>query len=123
MKLEVVVVPVADVDRAVGFDESMGWRLVRNSPGDAGFGVEPLTAPGVACSIIFDSRVTSAALGSAEDLQVSHDTSGVIHDAGTEARAPSPAPEHRTCGSFASFGDQDGKSWSLQEMTMRLPGR
>ncbi len=145
MKLEVVVVPVSDVDRAKGFYESLGWRLDADFPGDGGFRVVQLTPPGSACSIIFGSGVTSAAPGSAEGLQlvvtdieaaraemvdrgvevseVFHDTAGVFHHAGTSARAPGPAPEHKTYGSFASFSDPDGNSWFLQEVTTRLPGR
>ena len=108
MKLEVVVVPVSDVDRAKGFYESLGWRLDADFPGDGGFRVVQLTPPGSACSIIFGSGVTSAAPGSAEGLQlvvadieaaraelvdrgvevseVFHDTGGVFHHA-----APGPA--------------------------------
>ena len=145
MKLEVVVVPVSDVDRAKGFYESLGWRLDADFPGEGGFRVVQLTPPGSACSIIFGSGVTSAAPGSAEGLQlvvtdieaaradvadrgvevsaVFHDTGGVFHHAGTEGRAAGPAPEHKTYGSFASFHDPDGNSWFLQEVTTRLPGR
>jgi catechol 2,3-dioxygenase-like lactoylglutathione lyase family enzyme len=145
MKLEVVVVPVADVDRAKGFYESLGWRLDANFSGEGGFRVVQLTPPGSACSIIFGHGVTSAPPGSAEGLQlvvtdieaardellrrgvevseVFHDTGGVFHHAGGEARAPGPAPEHQTYGSFASFSDPDGNSWFLQEVTTRLPGR
>jgi catechol 2,3-dioxygenase-like lactoylglutathione lyase family enzyme len=68
MKLEVVVVPVSDVDRAKGFYESLGWRLDADFPGDGGFRVVQLTPPGSACSIIFGSGVTSAAPGSAEGV-------------------------------------------------------
>jgi catechol 2,3-dioxygenase-like lactoylglutathione lyase family enzyme len=145
MKLEVVVVPVTDVDRAKGFYESLGWRLDANFSGEGGFRVVQLTPPGSACSIILGHGVTSAPPGSAEGLQlvvtdveaaraelvqrgvevseVFHDTGGVFHHAGEEARAPGPAPEHKTYGSFASFRDPDGNSWFLQEVTTRLPGR
>jgi catechol 2,3-dioxygenase-like lactoylglutathione lyase family enzyme len=145
MKLEVVVLPVSDVDRAKSFYESLGRRLDADFPGESGFRVVQLTPPGSACSIIFGSGVTSAAPGSAEGLQlvvtdidsaradvvdrgvevteVFHDTGGVFHHAGNEARAPGPAPQHQTYGSFASFSDPDGNSWFLQEVTTRLPGR
>jgi predicted enzyme related to lactoylglutathione lyase len=145
MKLEVVVVPVADVDRAKGFYESLDWRLDADFSGEGGFRVVQLTPPGSACSIIFGHGVTSAPPGSAEGLQlvvtdieaardelvqrgvgvseVFHDTGGVFHHAGVEARAPGPAPEHQTYGSFASFSDPDGNGWFLQEVTTRLPGR
>ena len=112
MKLEVVVVPVSDVDRAKAFYESLGWRLDADFPGERGFRVVQLTPPGSACSIIFGSGVTSAAPGSADGLQlvvtdieaaraelvergvevseVFHDAGGVFHHAGTEARAAGP---------------------------------
>jgi catechol 2,3-dioxygenase-like lactoylglutathione lyase family enzyme len=145
MKLEVVVIPVSDVDRAKTFYLSLGWRLDADFPGDEGFRVVQLTPPGSACSIIFGSGVTSATPGSAEGLQlvvtdieaaraeliergvdvseVFHDSGGVFHHAGTEARAAGPAPEHKTYGSFASFSDPDGTGWFIQEVTTRLPGR
>jgi hypothetical protein len=145
MKLEVVVVPVSDVDRAKGLYESLRWRLDANFSGDDGFRVVQLTPPGSACSIIFGSGITSAAPGSAEGLQlvvtdieaaraemvdrgvevsaVFHDVGGVFHHAGTEARAPGIAPEHKSYGSFASFNDPDGKGWFLQQVTTRRPGR
>ncbi len=145
MKLEVVVVPVSDVDQAKAFYQSLGWRLDADFPGEGGFRVVQLTPPGSACSIIFGSGVTSAPPGSAEGLQlvvadieaaraevsergvdvsdVFHDAGGVFHHAGNESRAPGPAPEHKTYGSFASFADPDGNSWFIQEVTTRLPGR
>ena len=145
MKLEVVVVPVSDVDRAKGFYASLGWRLDADFAGEGGFRVVQLTPPGSACSIIFGSEITSASPGSADGLQlvvtdieaaraelvdrgvevseVFHDTGGVFHHAGGKARAPGPAPDHRSYGSFASFSDPDGNGWVLQEVTTRLPGR
>lgn len=145
MKLEVVVVPVSDVDRAKSFYASLGWRLDADFPGDGGFRVVQLTPPGSACSIIFGSGVTSAAPGSADGLQlvvtdigaaraemvdhgvevseVFHDTGGVFHHAGTDTRASDPSPEHKSYASFASFSDPDGNGWYLQEVTTRLPGR
>jgi catechol 2,3-dioxygenase-like lactoylglutathione lyase family enzyme len=145
MKLEVVVVPVSDVDRAKAFYQSLEWRLDADFPGEGGFRVVQLTPPGSLCSIIFGRGVTSAAPGSAEGLQlvvsdieaaraelvehgvevseVFHDTGGVFHHAGDEARAPGPAPERQSYGSFAAFSDPDGNAWFLQEVTTRLPGR
>jgi catechol 2,3-dioxygenase-like lactoylglutathione lyase family enzyme len=145
MKLEVVVVPVSDVDRAKGFYESLGWRLDADFAGKDDFRVVQLTPPGSTCSIIFGSRVSSAAPGSAEGLQlvvsdinaaraelvghgvkvseVFHDAGGVFHHAGSEARATGPAPDHKSYGSFASFDDPDGNAWFVQEVTTRLPGR
>ena len=80
MKLEVVVVPVSDVDRAKAFYGSLGWRLDADFPGDGGFRVVQLTPPGSACSIIFGSGVTSAPPGSAEGLQL------VVTDIGAAQR-------------------------------------
>ncbi len=145
MKLEVVVVPVSDVDRAKGFYASLGWRLDADFPGEGGFRVVQLTPPGSACSIIFGSGITSATPGSAQGLQLTvtdidaaraelvdrgvevsevfHDAGGVFHHADGEARTPGPAPDHKSYGSFVSFGDPDGNGWFLQEVTTRLPGR
>ncbi len=145
LKLEVVVVPVSDVDRAKAFYVGLGWRLDADFSGEGGFRVVQLTPPGSACSIIFGSRITSAAPGSADGLHlvvtdveaarselvdrgvevsdVFHDSGGVFHHAGTESRAPGPAPGHKSYGSFASFSDPDGNGWFLQEITTRLPGR
>jgi len=145
-KLELVVVPVSDVDRAKAFYiDNAGFNLDVDFRAGDDFRVVQLTPPGSACSIIFGSGVTSAAAGSAEGLQlvvtdieaaraelvdrgvevseVFHDTGGVFHHAGTQARAPGPAPEHKTYGSFASFSDPDGNAWFLQEVTTRIPGR
>jgi catechol 2,3-dioxygenase-like lactoylglutathione lyase family enzyme len=145
MRLEVVVLPVADVDRAKGFYQSLGWRLDADFAGDGGFRVVQLTPPGSACSVIFGSEVTSAAPGSADGLQlvvsdidaaraelaghgvdvsdVFHDAGGVFHHSGEANRASGPAPEHKTYGSFVSFSDPDGNRWYVQEVTTRLPGR
>jgi catechol 2,3-dioxygenase-like lactoylglutathione lyase family enzyme len=145
MKLEVVVVPVSDVDRAKGFYEGLGWRLDADFPGPDGFRVVQLTPPGSACSIIFGSGVTPAPAGSADGLQlvvsdieaaraelvdhgvevseVFHDAGGVFHHAGTAERAPGPGPDHKSYASFVSFDDPDGNGWFVQEVTTRLPGR
>jgi catechol 2,3-dioxygenase-like lactoylglutathione lyase family enzyme len=145
MKLEVVVVPVSDVDRAKRFYQSLGWRLDADVAGERGFRVVQLTPPGSSCSLIFGTGVTSAAPGSAEGMQlvatdieaaraevaacgvdvsdVFHDAGGVFHHAGTVGRASGPAPEHKSYGSFASFSDPDGNSWFIQEVTTRRPGR
>jgi catechol 2,3-dioxygenase-like lactoylglutathione lyase family enzyme len=145
MKLEVVVLPVADVDRAKRFYQALGWRLDADFAGEGDFRVVQLTPPGSSCSVIFGTGVTSAVPGSAEGLQlvvtdieaaraevaahgvevseVFHDAGGVFHHAGTAGRAPGPAPDHRSYGSFVSFSDPDGNSWFIQEVTTRLPGR
>jgi catechol 2,3-dioxygenase-like lactoylglutathione lyase family enzyme len=144
-KLEVIVLPVADVDRAKAFYESLGWRLDADVPGDGGFRVVQLTPPGAPASIIFGSDVTAAAPGSTQGLylvvddieaaredlvargvnvsEVYHDAGGVFEHAGTEHRLPGPDPNRTSYSSFASFNDPDGNRWVLQEITERLPGR
>jgi catechol 2,3-dioxygenase-like lactoylglutathione lyase family enzyme len=145
MKLEVVVVPVSDVDRARNFYKILGWRLDADFTGEDDFRVVQLTPPRSACSIIFGSGITSADPGSAEGLQlvvtnidaaraelagrgvdvseVFHDTGGVFHHAGSAARAPGPAPNRKSYGSFFSLSDPDGNGWFVQEVTEVLPGR
>jgi catechol 2,3-dioxygenase-like lactoylglutathione lyase family enzyme len=145
MKLEVVVLPVADVDRAKEFYVGLGWRLDADFPGENGFRVVQLTPPGSTCSIIFGAQVTAATPGSTQDLQlvvtdigaaraelagrgvdvseVFHDAGGVFHHAGTDARVPGPDPKRTSYGSFFSFSDPDGNGWIVQEITARLPGR
>jgi catechol 2,3-dioxygenase-like lactoylglutathione lyase family enzyme len=144
-KLEVVVVPVSDVDRSKQFYESLGWRLDADIAKAADYRVVQLTPPGSACSIIFGTGLTNAAPGSFEGLQLTvydidaaredllgrgvdisavfHDDTGVFHHAGTAARVDGPAPDHANYGSFASFSDPDGNGWILQEIKARLPGR
>lgn len=144
MKLEVVVVPVSDVDRAKEFYTMLGWRQDADFvAGD--FRVVQLTPPGSSCSIIFGTGVTTAAPGSTQGLQlvvtdveaaraelaahgvdvseVFHDAGGVFHHAGTQNRVIGAEPSHRSYGSFVSFSDPDGNSWFVQEVTTRLPGR
>jgi catechol 2,3-dioxygenase-like lactoylglutathione lyase family enzyme len=145
MRLEVVVLPVSDVDRAEHFYKTLGWRLDADVTGKDGFRVVQLTPPGSPSSIIFGSRVTTAAPGSAQGLhlvvddieaaraelaghgveisEVFHDAGGVFHHGGTDARVGGPDPERRSYSSFASFRDPDGNGWVLQEITTRLPGR
>ncbi len=145
MRLEVVVLPVSDVDRAKGFYEGLDWRLDADAPGPDGLRVVQLTPPGSLCSIIFGSKITSATPGSADSLmlvvddiekaraeliqrgadigEVFHDAGGIFHHAGGDSRVPGPDPQHRSYSSFASFSDPDGNGWLLQEITKRLPGR
>jgi catechol 2,3-dioxygenase-like lactoylglutathione lyase family enzyme len=145
MKLEIVVVPVSDVDRAKEFYESLGWRLDADFSTGADFRVVQLTPPGSACSIIFGTGVTAAVPGSLEGLMlvvedleqartelagrgveveaVWHDAGGVFHHAGTAERVSGPDPQRRSYASFAGFSDPDGNGWLLQEITTRLPGR
>jgi catechol 2,3-dioxygenase-like lactoylglutathione lyase family enzyme len=145
MRLEVVVVPVSDVDRAKRFYESLGWRLDADFPVEEGYRIVQLTPPGSGCSIIFGDGVTAAAPGSFEGLQLScwdieaaraalvaagvevsepfHDATGVFHHAGTDRRVTGTAPDRADYGSFVSFSDPDGNGWLLQEIKTRLPGR
>ena len=145
MKLEVVLIPVSDVGKAKDFYQGLGWRLDADFATGPDFRVVQLTPPGSPCSVIFGTGITSAAPGSAEGLQlivadidaarqeltgygadvseVFHDAGGVFHHAGNEARVAGPAPGHKSYGTFASFGDPDGNTWFLQEVTARLPGR
>ena len=145
MRLEVVVLPVSDVDRARDFYQALGWRLDADFPVEEGFRVVQLTPPGSACSVIFGTGVTAAAPGSAQGLQlvvsdievaraelasrgaqvsdVFHDATGIFHHAGEQARVTGPAQDHASYGSWASFSDPDGNSWYVQEISTRLPGR
>jgi catechol 2,3-dioxygenase-like lactoylglutathione lyase family enzyme len=145
MKLEVVVLPVSDVDRAKGFYEKLGWRLDADVVGADDFRVVQVTPPGSTCSVIFGSGVTAEPPGEhqgtvlvvtdveaardelsragADVSEVFHDVGGVFHHAGSSGRVPGPAPKRGSCGSWASFSDPDGNGWLLQEITTRLPGR
>ncbi len=143
MKLETVVIPVSDVDRAKAFYESLGWRLDADL-GGGDLRIVQLTPPGSGCSIQFGTGLTSAAPGAAQgllvvsDIEAAHDelvgdgvdAGEVFHDGSggynrwtPEVRASGPDPQRRTYASFAEFNDPDGNLWQLQEITSRLPGR
>ena len=150
MKLEVIVIPVSDVDRAKEFYRRLGWRFDAEFSGGDDFRLMQFTPPGSGSSVIFGKNVTSAAPGSAQGLylivsdieaarqellrrgveisEVFHGASGV--SAGTDEpylfgrhRVSGPDPERGSYRSFASFRDPDGNGWLLQEVTTRLPGR
>jgi catechol 2,3-dioxygenase-like lactoylglutathione lyase family enzyme len=145
MKLEVVLVPVSDVDRAKAFYESLGWRLDADFATSPDFRVVQLTPPGLEASIILGTGLTSAAPGSIDGLQLTvydieaardelvgrgvdmsevfHDAGGVFHHAGAAERVPGPDPEHNSYASWVAFDDPDGNGWMLQEIKVRLPGR
>ena len=147
LKLEVVVIPVSDVDRAKEFYKRLAFREDIDFAGPDGYRVVQLTPPGSACSIIFGKGVTSAKPGSIDrlvlavddilatrDELVSHGVEvSVFHDAGgglgggftarPETRAAGPDPQRRSYATYASFNDPDGNVWLLQEITTRLPGR
>ena len=145
-KIEVVVIPVADVDRSKEFYTRLGWRLDADFPYDNGFRVVQFTPPGSGCSVQFGTKTTPAAPGSAQGLYliVSNvelsrrdlaargiDVSEVFHPGTPGAqfrvdgsgRISGSAPEHATYGSFATFRDPDGNGWLFQEVTTRLRGR
>lgn len=144
MKLEVVIIPVSDVERAKRFYGNLGWRLDADfSAGEAWRGVQ-MTPPGSPCSIIFGKGVTTAAPGSVQgtflivdDIQAARaaiierdvNVSEVFHFEGgfhvteTKGRVPGPDPQGRSYFSWASFSDPDGNGWILQEIKTRLPGR
>ena len=144
-KLEVVVLPVSDVDRAKAFYTRIGFREDVDFSGPDGFRVVHLTPPGSAASIIIGSGVTDAEPGSERGVhlivddvvaaraelaaagvavsEVFHDAGGVFHHAGTIARVSGPHPNRQSYGSFASFADPDGNTFVLQEVTERRPGR
>jgi catechol 2,3-dioxygenase-like lactoylglutathione lyase family enzyme len=144
MKLEVVVIPVADVERAAEFYGRLGWR----KDADIAHGNRRLlqfTPPGSACSIIFGTGVTRTAPGTAQfihlvvsDIEAARvelvargvEASELFHDAGggynrfdPSVRASGRDPERRSYASFLTFSDPDGNGWLLQEITTRLPGR
>jgi len=146
-KLEVVVIPVSDVDRAKAFYGGLGWRLDADFAFDNGFRVVQFTPPGSPCSLQFGTNMTAAAPGSAQgtylvvsdigaarDDLVAHgvEPSDVFHAAepgaqfgpeGGRGRVSGPAPENASYSSFLTFQDPDGNGWLLQEITSRLPGR
>ena len=145
MRLEVVVIPVSDVDRAKRFYSGLGWRLDADYAADEDFRVIQFTPTGSNCSIIFGRNVTASTPGATQGLhlvvadiraaredltrrgvevsEAFHDAGGVFHHAGVAERLGGPSPERKSYASFASFSDPDGNGWLLQEITTRPPGR
>jgi catechol 2,3-dioxygenase-like lactoylglutathione lyase family enzyme len=145
LKLEVVVVPVSDVERAKRFYESLGWRLDADFAHGDDWRLVQMTPPASPCSVMFGKGFTTAQPGSsqgtflvvddvdaarAELIQKGVDVSEVFHfennllrAAGTKGRLQGPDPNRHSYFSFASFSDPDGNSWLLQEVTTRFPGR
>ncbi|MGX9425125.1 MULTISPECIES: VOC family protein [Bradyrhizobium] len=149
MKLEILVIPVSDVDRAKQFYANLGWRLDADfAAGD--WRVIQFTPPGSPCSVIFGKNVTAAAPGSAQglylvvsDIEAARNDllsrgvkvseafhgGGDVHTGTDEPylfgrlRVSGPDPERGSYQSFVSFSDPDGNGWLLQEITARLPGR
>jgi len=149
-KLELVVIPVSDIDRAKEFYGRLGWRLDADYDNGTDFRIIQFTPPGSGCSVIFGRNVTAATPGSAQGLYLIVSDIGAarkellghgvaiseaFHDAGGVYAGPDQPylfgrlrvsgrdPEHRSYRSFASFSDPDGNGWLLQEITTRLPGR
>ena len=150
MKLEVVVIPVSDVDRAKEFYAKLGWRLDADFAAGNDWRAVQFTPPGSGCSVIFGKNVTPAAPGSAQglylivsDIEAARDellrrgvkASEVFHGGGNvyagsdepylfgRLRVSGPDPEHHSYRSHVSFSDPDDNGWLLQEVTTRLPGR
>lgn len=148
-KLEVIVIPVSDVDRAKEFYQRLGWRLDAEFASGADFRLMQFTPPGSGCSVIFGKNITPAAPGSAQGLYLivsdieavraellgrGVEVSEVFHSEGVYVGTDEPYlfgrtrvsgldPQHGTYRSFASFRDPDGNGWLLQEVTTRAPGR
>jgi catechol 2,3-dioxygenase-like lactoylglutathione lyase family enzyme len=147
LKLEVVVIPVADVDRSKAFYAGLGWRLDADFAFDNGFRVVQFTPPGSPCSLQFGTMMTTAVPGAAQgtylvvsDIAAAHDelarlgveVSEVFHAEtpgaqfqpdDTAGRVAGRAPESGTYSTFVTFADPDGNTWLVQEITNRLPGR
>ncbi len=143
LKLEVLVLPVSDVDRAKSFYEKLQFRLDGDFPLEPGYRVVQLTPPGSQCSIIFGEGVTTAAPGSVQGLHlvvydidaaraeliargadvspIFHERTGIFHRPSEQLAGPEP--KRSDYGSFASFSDPDGNGWVLQEIRQRAPGR
>jgi catechol 2,3-dioxygenase-like lactoylglutathione lyase family enzyme len=145
LKLEVVVIPVSDVDRAKRFYESLGWRPDADFSNGGDWRLVQMTPPGSPCSVMFGKGFTTAVPGSlqgtflvVDDVEAARaelighgiEVSEAFHFEGnllrvveTQGRVPGPDPNRGSYFSFASFSDPDGNSWLLQEVRTRLPGR
>jgi catechol 2,3-dioxygenase-like lactoylglutathione lyase family enzyme len=145
LKIENVILPVSDVDRAKRFYEGLGWRLDADFTNGDDWRVVQLTPPGSRCSILFGKGITTAPPGSVQgnflvvdDIdkaraqlagagvdvsQVFHFEGGLLRVVGTKGRVPGKDPEGQSYRSWASFNDPDGNGWMVQEIKQRLPGR
>jgi catechol 2,3-dioxygenase-like lactoylglutathione lyase family enzyme len=140
MKLEVVVLPVSDVDQAIEFYKKLDWRQDGDVKINDDYRIVQFTPPGSKCSVVFGKGITQAAPGSVQDLiLVVNDLAGartelisrganvseIFHGGvyGGIGRVPGPDPEGRSYFSLAAFSDPDGNGWLVQEITERLPGR
>jgi len=131
MKFEVMIISVADVERAKAFYLRFGWRLDKTPPGLVQF-----TPPGSSCSVLFGANLTTSAPGSAKAFVIVSDIAaareglvaagvevGEIFHVGASGPVSGPDPEHRSYFTRATVSDPDGNVWTLQEITVRLPGR
>jgi catechol 2,3-dioxygenase-like lactoylglutathione lyase family enzyme len=145
LKLEVVMLPVSDVDRAKEFYKGLGWREDADIVAGEDFRIVQITPPGSASSFSFGKGVTPMAPGSQQGLllvtddieaaradlvahgapvsEVFHGAAGRFHPEEPSVREPGRDPEGRSYQSHAVFSDPDGNGWVLQEITERLPGR
>ena len=138
MKLEVVIIPVSDVDRSKRFYQGLGWRVDADIVRGDDFRIVQVTPPGSGCSVAFGKGVIAAEPGSSQgelivsDIEAARaevvgrgvDASEVFHGSPFgDGRLSGPDPERQSYRSYASFGDPDGNLWLLQEVTTRLPGR
>ena len=145
LKLEVVVIPVSDVDRAKHFYEHLGWRLDADFANGDDWRLVQMTPPGSQCSVMFGKGFTAAVPGSVQGTflvvddvnaaraeligrgvnvsEVFHFDAMLLRATEVKGRVPGPDPEGRSYLSFASFNDPDGNGWLLQQVTGRLPGR
>jgi catechol 2,3-dioxygenase-like lactoylglutathione lyase family enzyme len=144
MKLEVIVIPVSDIDRAKRFYGDLGWRLDLDYADGSDYRVIQFTPPGSGCSVIFGRNVTTAPPGSVQGLHLIvgdieaartdllrrgirisepfHDVGGIFHHSNGKNIATGPNPHRKSYASYASFSDPDGNGWVLQEITARLTG-
>jgi catechol 2,3-dioxygenase-like lactoylglutathione lyase family enzyme len=138
MSLEVLVIPVGDVDRAVRFYSALGWRLDADIVKEETYRLVQFTPPGSGCSIHFGKGITPATPGSGganylvvsdietawQDLVVRGvNVSEVFHRSPGGEYLRGPHPQRQSYSSFVSFNDPDGNAWIVQEVTLRLPGR
>jgi uncharacterized protein GlcG (DUF336 family)/catechol 2,3-dioxygenase-like lactoylglutathione lyase family enzyme len=145
MKIEVIVLPVSDVERAKRFYANLGWRLDIDYQGKDNYRVIQFTPPGSGCSVIFGGNVTTVAPGSVKGLHLIvsdivaacvdlrsrgiavsepfHDLGGIFHHVSANDLATGPNPQRKSYASYASFSDPDGNGWVFQEITARLTGQ
>jgi len=140
MKLEVVVIPVSDVDRSIAFYAQLGWRQDADIKKGDNYRVVQFTPPGSSCSVIFGKGISTATPGSfrdmvlvVDDIELAHaeltrrgvPMGEIFHDGiyGNTGRLAGPDPDRRSYFSVTSFSDPDGNGWLVQEVTQRLPGR